>query len=206
MIEAKLEAATHADSNLYVTVLTRGWVIKRNHYYRETHECAFKVTEVDARFELSDANVHMYPTNFSLTGFWANSTGRKWFETADRLYRNGDWRSENRREELLEFEYFPHEIQDVIFKHLTHSVKELSERLIKLDSILTTNKKFVSKGYADLSSEPQEGDLPFLPSIKQTRISPLLNNDVKKWKVAREEQAWKPSVLQELEEQLIVEV
>ena len=203
MIEAKLESANHADSNLSVMVKTRGWVIKRTHHYRQTHECAFKVTEVNVRFDLDDVSVHMYPTNFSLTGFWANSTGRKWFDTTDRLYR---WQNSGQNEELLEFEYFPHEVQEVIFKHLTHSVKVLSERMIKLDSILTTNKKFVSKGYVDLSNEPQEGDLPFLPSIKQTRISPLLNNDVKKWKVAREEQAWTPSVLQELEEQLIVEV
>jgi hypothetical protein len=186
MLDITLHGTPQHRNSLSMDINVRGWVIKANHDYRGSHECAFKVNNVGITFEVESSKLGFMPDRLSIQGNWSTKDGRKWMDNGGWL----PWDTMNK----LKFEFLPDAIQQMAYQNLVKYLEQSTITLGKNLQTLKINKRFVPLGYVDMNSNDDSEDaLPFLPSVRTTQPSPFIGMDVSKWKVAREEMAWDPS-------------
>lgn len=183
--------AHNVNCSLGISFPVRGWVIPHKHDFKGEHDCVFKVTKFSTHLSIGDPDLMYMPEQLTIMGHWARQGGKGWFEKEEWL---NSWRVTGER---ITFEFIPDEVKEAVFSVTQHNVELLSIALKHNAETLAKNKKFVAKSY-NPDTETSDG-LPFLPTIKGTQINPFIG-DVSKWKCAKEERAWTPSVASSIEE------
>jgi hypothetical protein len=121
----------------------------------------------------------------SFDGAWANKDGKKWMENQRYIgWGNNDWQS---------FVNTPQEIKSALYDAFVDHLDEVIKVMQSNYDQLVKEGKFKYRMDANNAGWSQAEDFDgsdakniFMPSVSESKASPLLGGDVTKWRVAME--------------------